>query len=187
MTTWFSSDTHFGHLNIISYTNRPYHSVPEMNAALVNNWNSVVQPDDTVWFLGDFAMGKIDETLPIALQLNGDKHLVPGNHDRCWYYHRKKVEEWVAKYEEVGLSVHHDKVAFEGDVLLCHFPYEGDSQNQDRYEMARPEDKGKALLHGHTHASQAFTRSSKGTPMLNVGVDAWGQTPVSLETLLGLL
>ena len=53
---FFQSDTHYWHTNIISYSNRPFKDVEEMNEALVANWNSVVRPEDTVYFLGDFSM-----------------------------------------------------------------------------------------------------------------------------------
>lgn len=55
--TFFTSDTHFGHANIINLCNRPFKDVNHMNNMLVENWNSVVSDDDTVFHLGDFALG----------------------------------------------------------------------------------------------------------------------------------
>ena len=63
-------------------------------------------------------------------------------------------------------------------VLLCHFPYRGDSQEHDRFPDARPIDKGEWLLHGHVH-----DRWSQNGRMINVGVDANDFAPVS-ETVL---
>jgi calcineurin-like phosphoesterase family protein len=51
-TTFFTADTHFGHLNIIKYTKRPFSSANQMEKILIATWNAVVGPDDevkTVW------------------------------------------------------------------------------------------------------------------------------------------
>lgn len=79
--TWFTSDTHFGHKNIIQYEpeNRPFKTLEEMHEVMIERWNSVVKPNDIVWHLGDFCFGK--SWLPIARKLNGKKKLVLGNHD----------------------------------------------------------------------------------------------------------
>ena len=47
-TTWFVSDTHFGHANIIRHCSRPFADAGEMDAAMVANWNALVRPDDDV-------------------------------------------------------------------------------------------------------------------------------------------
>lgn len=54
--TWFISDTHFGHVNILKYDERPFADIEEMNEELIKRWNKKVKNGDTVWFLGDFAM-----------------------------------------------------------------------------------------------------------------------------------
>lgn len=46
---WFTSDTHFGHKNIIDYSNRPFSSVEEMNEVLINNCNERVSNDDEIY------------------------------------------------------------------------------------------------------------------------------------------
>ena len=45
---FFTSDTHFFHGRIIELCNRPFHSVEEMNEALITNWNRVVPRDGVV-------------------------------------------------------------------------------------------------------------------------------------------
>jgi calcineurin-like phosphoesterase family protein len=55
---YFSSDHHFSHSNVIKYCNRPYTSVQEMNEDLIQRWNNQVKPEDTVYYLGDFSLGK---------------------------------------------------------------------------------------------------------------------------------
>ena len=55
MTTFFTSDTHFGHENIIKYCGRPFKDVEKMNERLIKNWNEVVKDTDTIFHLGDFS------------------------------------------------------------------------------------------------------------------------------------
>ena len=57
MTTWFTADLHFGHANIISYSSRPFADATAMNEALIERWNDSVRMEDSVWLLGDVALG----------------------------------------------------------------------------------------------------------------------------------
>ena len=185
MSIWFTSDTHYGHVNIIDLAARPFSSLEEMNATLIDRWNQRVRPDDPVFHLGDVAMGSIKDSLPLISQLNGVKVLVAGNHDRCWTGARKATE-WRAKYHEVGFL--HILEEVEMDLLghrvrLCHFPYRGDSHDEDRYRSRRPSDDGMILLHGHTHQAEVLS----GPRSLHVGVDAHDYAPVGAEELLSHL
>ncbi|MBX3075784.1 hypothetical protein KF707_22435 [Candidatus Obscuribacterales bacterium] len=73
MNTWFTSDHHFGHTNIIKYCNRPFNSVAHMNALMEVDWNSIVAPEDTVYYLGDFAMqpNMVTKILPKLIEEAG--------------------------------------------------------------------------------------------------------------------
>lgn len=82
MKKWFISDTHFSHTNIIRYTGRPFKSVEEMNQALINNWNTCIDNDDQVFFLGDFGLGSIEYLQRSYSQLKDDKICMRGNHDK---------------------------------------------------------------------------------------------------------
>jgi len=80
---FFTSDTHFNHANIIKYCGRPFASVEEMNREMIARWNAAVAPEDTVYHLGDFAMGKPSQWQDILRQLHGAKKiLIIGSHDR---------------------------------------------------------------------------------------------------------
>jgi calcineurin-like phosphoesterase family protein len=184
-TTWYTADLHLGHQNIIRYCDRPYRSVDQMNADLVAKWNATVAPDDTVWVLGDVAMGQIAVSLPLARRLHGTKHLVAGNHDRCWEGHGARAEASMQMYRDAGFETirsTHDIELAGRRVLLHHFPYEGDSHDDDRYVQWRPEDEGDWLFHGHVH-----TKWRQNGRMINVGVDVWDLAPVAQDTLLALV
>jgi calcineurin-like phosphoesterase family protein len=186
MTTWFTSDLHLGHANIIRYSGRPFVDVDEMHKALTDRWNANVQPDDTVWVLGDVALGRIDDVLPMVGALHGRKHLLAGNHDRCWAGHGSRADGWTERYLQAGFAeVHQGKTRVPvcgRSLLACHFPYRGDSHDRDRYVEERPTDSGEWLLHGHVHE-----RWRQRGRMINVGVDAWHQQPVSEHELNALI
>lgn len=79
---FFTSDLHFSHEKIIQHTHRPFKNAEEMNAALIENWNRIVTPDDEVYILGDFTMKGAAAASQILCSLKGKKHLIKGNHDR---------------------------------------------------------------------------------------------------------
>ena len=78
---FFTSDTHFNHMNIISYCQRPFRDIHEMNETIIVNWNNAVAPDDIVFHLGDFCLGGANEWNRILDRLNGRIYLILGNHD----------------------------------------------------------------------------------------------------------
>jgi calcineurin-like phosphoesterase family protein len=186
VTTWFTADLHLGHHNIIDYCNRPFPDVDAMNDALIERWNDTVADDDTVWVVGDFALGKIADTLPLVATLHGRKILVAGNHDRCWAGHGRRADGWTERYLDAGFDeVRQGSTRLDIDgatVVVCHFPYRGDSQRRDRYVEHRPIDRGDWLLHGHVH-----DRWSQNGRMVNIGVDAAGFRPINIETIVRII
>lgn len=191
MTTWFTSDIHFGHENIIEYSERPFDGVPQMNAAIVSHWNQVVAPDDIVYIVGDLCMGKMDDSLPVVSQLQGRLRLIPGNHDRLhpMYRSKKHYDTWDGRYrDEAGIEVVKSvlcriDVGHHRSVLFCHFPYAGDHTGEtDRYVSERPPDKGEMLVHGHVH--DAWRQKGR---QINVGLDAWGGSLVDADLLEAML
>jgi len=186
MTAWFTADLHLGHTNIIRYCNRPFTDVATMNDELIRRWNDVVAPTDTVWVLGDVALGPIDQTLGLIDRLAGRKLLVAGNHDRCWTGHGRRAQGWTERYCSAGFDqVHQGEVTLEVggcNVTVCHFPYRGDSHDEDRYLEHRPADESGWLLHGHVH-----DRWRQWGRMINVGVDVWAYRPVSAEAIGSLI
>jgi calcineurin-like phosphoesterase family protein len=178
-TTFCTADEHFHHGNIIELCGRPFSSVEEMDEAMIDRWNAVVGQHDTVYVVGDFAMGKIAESLPLALRLNGRKHLVPGNHDRVWSaYNPKKRDRWLAEYRAVGFTIEPNEIVLD-EFLVCHFPYEGDSHDEDRYQDYRPVRRGhRGLIHGHIHEKWKVNGDQ-----INVGVDVWDFAPVPFDEI----
>jgi calcineurin-like phosphoesterase family protein len=188
MTTFYTADQHLGHTNILTYCNRPWSSADEMNEGLLERWNAVVKPEDTVWVLGDWCMGKFAETIELTVLFNGTKHLVTGNHDRCWAGNAKTkaasrgIENATQRYLDAGFaSVHQHVVFLEDGTLLCHFPYQDVDRHENKFADYQPYDRGAWLYHGHVHD----TWKTRGR-MVNVGCDVWNFAPVDEGTLLAL-
>lgn len=168
---FFSSDLHFGHANSIKYCNRPFSDVQEMNEGLIAGWNRVVGKNDTVWTLGDFAFMQLDPIMDVLSRLNGNHHMVLGNHCQKIAANRKLLLEKglvkeIRDYKELSFD--------KQKIVLFHYPQR--AWNGSHY--------GSWQLHGHVHGTmEPYGRS------VDVGVDAAWVTgkaeyrPLSFEEL----
>lgn len=130
--TYAISDLHLDHANIIKYCNRPFRSVKDMNYRLVKNWNATVNPEDTVYFLGDLCSYGQQETW--LKRLTGKKVFIRGNHD-------KGVPE--------GLTRPHEVVSIDGlTMFLVHNSWDA------------PQDFDGWILHGHSHNHCPFIKGN---------------------------
>ena len=83
MTIRYIADCHFGHRNIISYDNRPFKTVADMDNIMVLAWNSVVQKEDITYVVGDFCWSQTyEDWVELLMRLHGQVFIVKGNHDR---------------------------------------------------------------------------------------------------------
>jgi len=142
-----------------------------MNKTMVDNYNSVVKPEDTVYHLGDFAFANESRIKQIFYQLNGKKILIFGNHDVDPKYSGKKA------YSQLFDEVHdYLELKINGErIVMFHFPI--DSWNK-RHRSA-------IHLHGHTHGTHQ--EKNKLVPnRFDVGVDCWDFKPVSLNKILSM-
>lgn len=184
MRTFFTADPHFFHRKINELADRPWSTVEEMHEGLIARWNSVVRPEDWVYVLGDvcFQTGT-PGNLEIVQRLNGVLLLVPGNHDKVHpMFGEERAASWRARYLRAGFSdvLPPEVQEIVGDrlVTLSHFPYEGDSHDEDRFVEWRPQDVGRFVLCGHVHG--AWQQRGR---QINVGVDAWNGFPVPAEEI----
>ncbi len=161
MTIWFTSDTHFGDPRILRIDRRPFADLPAHDAALIANWNAVVSPDDTVWHLGDFALGPSEARIAeILAALAGTKHLIIGNNDGPATL---AASGWASVGHYAELTVD------ERRLVLCHYAF------RTWNGMGR----GALDLHGHSHGQL------KPIPkQYDVGVDAQDFVPVDLPAIL---
>ena len=120
---WVTADLHLGHKNIIkpTYCNRPFKNVEQMNDTIIKNWNSIVKPDDTIYVLGDFALGKKKKVAYWISQLNGYKILILGNHDRQFLQREFKSQK-LQHFIDLGFDEVYDKLIVLNYMLLVHRP-----------------------------------------------------------------
>jgi calcineurin-like phosphoesterase family protein len=163
MKYFVTSDFHFFHSNIIALAGRPFSNVEEMNNTMIERFNSLVEKEDQIFFLGDFNMkqgftmpdGKPFETA--RKQLNGEIFFIDGNHD---HNGRNGLKTKIQ-----GMVIRHGGI----DMYLCH----------------KPEDaKLKYNLVGHTHKLQKAWKF-QDKYYVNCCVEAWNYYPINLDTIVG--
>ena len=159
---YFISDMHFYHKNIIEFVDRPFSSIEDMNNKMIENWNSVVKNDDTIYHLGDFSMkGNKEDVKDLISKLNGNIVFIKGNHDKFGQY----------RYIEADI-VDNDT----GNIIpLVMFHYPIQSWNKQFY--------GSIHIHGHIHAKNQEIYNDKKR-IFNCCVEAIEYTPISLNKIL---
>ena len=174
---FFTSDTHFGHSNIIKYCARPFDNTNDMDEALINNWNAKVPKDGIVYHLGDFAWGSINYWEKIREQLNGEIILIYGNHDEKYLNNKLmyKLFKEVTPQKKIWIN----KIP----IYMNHYPFLcfGGSY------------KGLGAtwqLFGHVHSNPRSEEGLDHKRLVNcfptqydVGVDNNNFTPVSFDEL----
>lgn len=174
---FFTSDTHWGHFNILKFCDRPWPTVEEMDEALINNWNSVVGKNDIVFHLGDFAFAPNWRWKEILSRLNGEIHLIIGNHDVSRYPGDKIMELFERVEQQMIIKIDNRFVYLNHYPFLC---YGG---------TYRTPDNAVWQLFGHVHSRPAS--SGKDSNRLvnlfpyqyDVGADNNNYTPVSWEKI----
>jgi len=167
------SDTHFGHENIIRYCKRPFTSVEEMDETMVDNWNSVVRPQDHVYHLGDVTIERGSKNsqqaqrfVRLIRRLNGHKRLILGNHD---HYP-------VQVYLEAGFEKVRGTGRWLEGCLLSHYPVHPQSLGRARVN-----------IHGHIHEKPDYKpvlAVDRLVPYINVSVEVTFYRPTALTDIL---
>jgi len=158
---YFTSDTHFGDARRIRIDHRPFASIAEHDAALVQRWNEVVGDDDDIYHLGDVtAFADAARVGALIASLKGRKHLIIGNNDGPATL---ADQGWASVQPYIELMLE------ERRVILCHYAF----------RTWRDMSKGSIDLHGHSHG-----RLKEGLRQYDVGVDVFDYRPVTFATIL---
>jgi len=167
---FFTADTHFGHRGIIKYCDRPFSDVEEMDRSMIERWNSVVQPRDMVYHLGDFAFCHPDRAVEIIHKLHGRIHLLRGNHDKTANHPKVRNKfEWIKDMHTYHQTWQGEKVR----AVLCHYALR--RWNKRHY--------GSWHLYGHSHGRL----KDIGGLCFDIGVDSWDYYPLSLPQVWDIM
>lgn len=159
--TWFTADWHFFHDNILKYEkiNRPFDNVKVMHNKIIDNYNMMVDKDDTCYVLGDIAMIKnsnLNRLDKVIQSLNGKKILILGNHD----------EGKPFRYLKMGFESVHTSLEL-NNWKLVHDP------------AWAVMEKNRTHIVGHVHSLFKIQGNC-----INVGIDVRNLFPVSIDTLI---
>lgn len=160
---WFISDFHFGHNKPFIYESRGFSSIEEHDEELIRRFNSIVNPKDVTYHLGDFCWMSVNRYLS---RLNGRLIIIYGNHDKTLREFLKAHPERVdAAYE----GYHNMYIGSKQPITLCHFAMH--SWEKSHYNAMH--------IYGHHHSKTDF-----GGKTLNVSVDSLDGYPISEKRLL---
>ena len=150
----FTADEHYGHKNIITYCDRPFKTVYEMDGEIAKRHNEVVSENDIVVHAGDFALCSAKHAENYIRQLNGMHIFLQGSHDR-WAKNRN------LRYI-LELTIEKQLI------VVCHYAMR--TWHKSHYNSFN--------LYGHSHGKLRPEGKS-----WDIGVDNNGFYPVSWEQI----
>ena len=137
---YYISDLHIGHANVIRFDKRPFADLNEMHRTIIDNWNSRVKTDDTVYIIGDFIWAKENEWIYFVKPLAGSKVLIRGNHDpRQFSAATKRLFQDITNLKEIKDDSRR--------VVMCHYPIPF-----FRADYA----ESSFMLYGHVHQTREY-------------------------------
>ena len=167
--TFFTSDLHLGHRNIIRLCGRPFASLEEMDETLVSRWNRKVGQDDNVFVVGDLFF-RAEDPEGLLKRLNGRKTLILGNHDRSW----TDMVDLSCYFKGVHTMLETSDGAH--SLTLCHYPMMTYNHCMRGY-----------MVHGHIHGNtdaDYFPYLATHERILNASVEVNNYEPVTFDELV---
>lgn len=182
----FTSDTHFGHANIIKYCNRPFNfpDIDEMDRVMLEGFMEADESGKTIFHMGDFVFNP-KNLLSTKWRPKGKHYIILGNHDK----HADKDGKYRVLYREffhniIGTSKtwRQNQLTIQVENTKCLLTHEPKAYVED----------GELNIYGHHH-NNMFTNpdyfkevygSLFGSQKhINVGVELTNYRPVSWDEL----
>lgn len=183
---FFSSDYHLNHINIcrgVSSWNddnmtRDFDTINQMNKAIIDNTNSVVGQNDTLYILGDFAFCGVDTYLMRDSINCSNIHYICGNHSNKHGQEYDPVMKNGKRVSSLFGSYGFYKEIFpcKTPIILFHFPISSWNHMS----------KGSIHLFGHCH-SKREDRFFNGGKSMDVGLDGNNLMPYHIDEIFDLM
>lgn len=161
---YFISDPHFGHHNILKFTDkenkltRVFNSIQEMDDLIIENINKVVRTCDKLYILGDCAINR--KCLSTLDRINTKKRiLIRGNHDIY------QLKDYIPYFKDIRAY----KVMPKHGIIFSHVPIHP-CQLEARFTLN---------VHGHMHSNKI-----DDPRYMNICPEQIGYEPISLEEIL---
>ncbi len=198
MKTFFTSDTHFSHANIIRYSQRPqlrkedvvieqgrerwisdsvkYERAREMDETLITNWNAKIGPNDTVYHLGDFMFGRTDKLIRLLRRLVfGKLYFIWGNHDSTMKDFKTILRFYPDLVNRIEFLGDYAEITVNNqDIVLCHYAM----------RVWNASHHGAWHLYGHSHGSLKDDPHSRS---FDVGVDCHNYSPLLFDEVKAIM
>ncbi len=143
--TFFSTDWHLGHANVIRFDKRPFKDVEEMDHTIISNAVARLSKGDDFYYLGDLALTRsknaMEGFLKALAYTEANLFFIKGNHDK---------NDTIKLYERYGTYLGEQKKIKVADadidggfqeIVLNHFPMRSWDKSHH----------GAWLLYGHEH------------------------------------
>ena len=168
MNRWFYSDPHFNHPAIIELCHRPYLNYKCMVKDIIHNINSLVEEDDELYCIGDFALARSWEYNIIERifdKINAKyQHLILGNHDNLKPFDYVRMG-FISVHTALELTLKNDE-----KVILVHDP------------AISTIDRNRIFLCGHLH--DLFSTKYN---VINLSVEVCNYKPLSEDQIIEII
>lgn len=186
---WVIADKHFQHSNICLGTTkwidtsgcRKFDTTSDMDDLIIDNINSMVMPEDTLWDLGDNAFGNKWNIPELRRRIKCKTiHFLYGNHDEAISglhpngkaLSEDKMNRAMTFQKEFASVGHYNEMYYKGKLLVMfHYP------------IASWNGIGKGAIHFHGHCHGSFEPVGR---MIDVGVDPQNFCPISFDDAIDI-
>ena len=177
---WFWSDLHLGHENMYKFIDfdghavRQWDSMQEAEEYMIQEYNKLIKPEDTVYFLGDVSSRNDVADKFFARIIKCRRILIMGNHDN-----RLGVNFWLKHFDDIRGCYNLSQGGEKTNYFLSHVPV---------HPLSKA--RFKRNIHGHIHNSKVLYNNKNQALNMedpwyrNVSVEVIGYKPINFDDIV---